>query len=298
MLQVVNGSAAPAKAPDTTHRELSWFAERVEKGRKEVFVEIVTITPAIAKRLLEANDGNRPLSERLVQEITADIEHGFWQLNGETIIVSKEGLLNDGQHRLEAIVRAGRPVQSAVMFGVPREARMTVDMGKQRSAANFLSMSGTACAGRAAAVARLLIFYSKGVVRGSGNVASIGPTKQDVIAYYSKHKKEIQAALQELSTEQFVRVSGETPFCAAYVILRRVNPVESAVFFQRVCDGAGLKIHDPILALRSRMTNERKNRLYAGEKLEIILRHWNRWRKGAKVTQSIRREGSYPEIVK
>lgn len=67
---------APAKATDTKHRELSWFADRVEKGRKAPYVEITTVTPTIAARLLEANDGNRPLNEKLVGEISADIELG------------------------------------------------------------------------------------------------------------------------------------------------------------------------------------------------------------------------------
>lgn len=299
MLQVVNGPA-PVKATDTTHRQMSWFGERVEKGRAAPFVEIVTITPEIAKRLLEMNDGNRPLSDRLVQEIVADIEHGFWQLNGETIIVSKDGLLNDGQHRLEAIVRAGRPVQSAVMFGVSRDARMTVDMGKQRTTANFLAMDGAAYATAAAAVARLLIQHSKNAMYFGGSRAgnSQAPTKQEIRAYYNKHRKQIATALNELANEQFIKTFGVTPFVAAYVILHRVNSVECGVFFQRICDGANLKQDDPILWLRSRMTTERKNRLRATEKLEIILRHWNRWRKGGKVTASIRREGAFPEIIK
>jgi hypothetical protein len=40
---------------------LSWFAERVQRGLKQSFSEVVSITPEIAKRLLDVNDCNRPL---------------------------------------------------------------------------------------------------------------------------------------------------------------------------------------------------------------------------------------------
>ena len=293
ILQVV----APAKATDTTHRELSWFAERVEKARHAPYVEIVTVTPTIAARLLETNDGNRPISERLVQEIAADIEHGFWQLNGETIIVSKDGLLNDGQHRLEAVIRTGQPIQTAVMFGVERSARMTIDMGKQRTAGNFLAMDGALHSNVSASASRLLLMHQHGVFNSSGR-GNYQPTKQEIRQYYTRNKKALTNAISELANDKFIATGGVTPFVAAHVLLHRANAVEASVFFQRVCDGANLKAHDPILWLRSRMTLERKNKLKAPEKLEIILRHWNRWRVGSRMTRNITREGAYPEIAR
>jgi len=293
-------SSAPTKPTDTKDRELSWLSERVEKGRKGPFVEITAITPTIAKRLLELNDGNRNLSEKLVQEIAADIEHGFWTLNGETIIVSKDGLLNDGQHRLEAVVRTGIAIQSAVMFGVAREARMTVDMGRQRTPGNFLSMAGTIHANEAAAVSKLLIFYEKGIFTSNGSTTQVKPgsqpTKQEIRDFYHRHQKDIDSAIRETINQKFSVLAGKTPIGAAYYILHNKNPVQAGVFFARLFDGANLKQNDSILWLRSRMMAERKSRLRGHEKLEIILRHWNRWRNDGKVTRNIPREGFYPKV--
>lgn len=296
MLAVV----APEKETETTSRQLSWFAERVERGRKEPFVEVVTITPAIAARLLEMNDGNRPISERLVKDIASDIEHGFWQLNGETIIVSREGLLNDGQHRLEAVVRTGRPIQSAVMFGVERRARMTVDMGKQRTAGNFLAMSNVSNSNNVAAVTRALMFYDRGIYAhgGGGRKGNFSPTKQDLLDYYEAHKKDIDNAVHELINDKFIRSAGSTAFIAAYVILHRANPVECGVFFARVSDGANLKSTDPVLWLRGRfMTPTSRKQFAVHERIELILNHWNRWRVGAKVNRAIGLNHSYPKVL-
>jgi hypothetical protein len=294
---MTKNNVAPLRATDTTHRELSWFSQRVEKGREAPFVEITTVTPAIAARLLEANDGNRPVNDRLVMEIAADIEHGFWRLNGETIIVSREGLLNDGQHRLEAVMRTGTPIQTAIMYGVDRETRMTVDMGKVRSAGNFLSMDGAAHSNNTASVVKTVIDYQHGIIRAGGS-GGMAPTKQEIRDFYLKNKKRIDASVAHATSEKFGRVGGVTPIAAAHFILMKQNEAEAAVFFARLFDGANLKANDPILWLRNRLMSERKNWIRATEKLEIILRYWNRWRLGVKMTRQISREGVYPRIEK
>lgn len=290
---------APIRPIDTKHRELSWFSERVDKGRKEPYVEITTVTPQIAKRLLEANDGNRPLSEALISQIAADIEHGYWVLNGETIIVSKDGQLNDGQHRLEAVMRTERPVQTAIMWGVPREARLTVDMGKQRTAGNFLAMTGVTHSNHAAAVARLLINFNAGrFSSGASKGGYVAITKAEIRNYYGHNRKAISAALADTANHKFAKLVGVTPMAAAHVVLHRANQIEALVFFSRLLDGANLKPGDPILFLRDRLFASKKDRLRAFEKLELILRHWNSWRRGKKLSKAVQREGSYPKVEK
>lgn len=292
---------APICPIDTKHRELSWFSERVDKGRKEPYVEITTVTPQIAKRLLEANDGNRPLSENLIAEIAADIEHGHWVLNGETIIVSKDGQLNDGQHRLEAVMRTDRSIQTAIMWGVPREARLTVDMGRQRTAGNFLAMTGVTHSNDAAALSRILINYSAGRFStggGKNGGGYIAVTKAEIRSFYNQNRKAISAALGETVNHKFAKLVGITPMAAAHFILHKANYVEAVVFFARLLDGANLKQGDPILFLRERLFASKKDRLRPFEKLELILRHWNSWRRGKKLSKAVQRDGAYPKVEK
>lgn len=297
MLDITN-LTAPLKATDTKHRELSWFAERVERAKIKPFSEIVPVTPAIARRLLEVNDGNRPLNGNLIAEICADIQIGYWSLNGEAIIVSRDGLLNDGQHRLEAICRTGETCESVVTFGVPRDSRMTVDMGRQRTAGNFLAMAGATYSNNSASVSKLLIEHRKGIFVRGGGKKSVSLTKQDVRAFYGQNRKAIQNALAAVVNEKFSRIIGITSLAAAHVILTRANSTEAEVFFHRLLSGANLKETDPILWLRSRAVNERSNHLRPAEKLELILAHWNRWRKGDKMRQHYRRQGEFPVVVK
>lgn len=278
------------------HYSLSWFADRVSRGQSGAFAEIATITPAIAQRLLEANEDNRPIRRRLVDEIASDIENGFWRFNGETIIVSREGLLNDGQHRLEAVVKTGKPIETLITFGVERDARLTNDMGCQRSAGNFLAMGKTTNANNAAAVCKTLIEFNEGVYRTGGTGGGRMPTKQDIREFHLSNRKRVDAAVTFAVGQKFGYIAGITPVAAAYFLLHKVNNAEAAVFFARLMDGANLKPNDPILWLRNRLMAEKKNWIRASEKLEIILRYWNRWRLGAKMTRQIALERSFPRI--
>lgn len=163
--------------------EMSWFHKHVTRGETEVFTEIADITPDIARRLLENNSDNRPINKGLVDAITRDISNGNWKMNGETVIVSKDGLLNDGQNRLSAVIAANRSIRTAIIFGLPRETRMTVDMGRQRRTSDFLAMGGVKNSTYIAATVTLYINFSRKRYANGGGVA---PTKQDMLTEYER----------------------------------------------------------------------------------------------------------------
>jgi len=99
---------------------------------------IIIITPEQAKRWLEKNNGggrgNRNVSQRQVNFLTESILRGQWVLNGETIKIGKDGSIIDGQHRLLAVVRANRSIESLVVFDCEPETYNTIDKGRARTA--------------------------------------------------------------------------------------------------------------------------------------------------------------------
>ena len=99
---------------------------------------IIIITPEQAKRWLEKNNGggkgNRKFSQRQLACLTDSIFRGQWMLNGETIKIGQDGSVIDGQHRLMAVVRANRPIESLVVFDCDPSAYNTIDKGRARTA--------------------------------------------------------------------------------------------------------------------------------------------------------------------
>lgn len=104
---------------------------------------IVTITPSIAEHMLtHCNTLNRKLNKRWVLFLADAIKKGEWQLNGEAIIFSKDLRLIDGQHRLEAIVAAGKEIESYVTTNIPDEHFVSIDTGHTRSGSHVLGIGG------------------------------------------------------------------------------------------------------------------------------------------------------------
>lgn len=152
---------------------MSLFEENVELARKEPFTIKMEVTPDIAAEMLARNADNRQLRTIKVSQLVSDITSGRFAFNGETIIISRDGELNDGQHRLAAIVQAGLPVVTNVTFGVERDTRMTVDSGAARTAGCVLGVQGVVQANIHAAAARLILTYERSSGKHLGSHARV-----------------------------------------------------------------------------------------------------------------------------
>lgn len=105
----------------------------------ETRVEI--ITPEVAKEYLTHNCVNRSLSPNRIKTYATDMKNGNWELNGEAIQFNKSGELINGQHRLNAIIRANVPVTMLVMRGLSNDLTL-FDRGRNRSVRDSLIISG------------------------------------------------------------------------------------------------------------------------------------------------------------
>ena len=95
--------------------------------------KIEIITPEIAKQYLKQNTGNyRKVKQSNVALYAEEIRSGRWQFNGEAIRFSKSGKLLDGQHRLLAVVKAGAPMKTLVIYDID-DSVSVYDVGTNRT---------------------------------------------------------------------------------------------------------------------------------------------------------------------
>ena len=93
--------------------------------------------------MLAANyERQRGMRRRHVEALAREMTAGRFELNGETIKLSPDGRLLDGQHRLAAVVEADIPVEMTVTRGVAESAFRTIDRGRVRSIGDYLQHSG------------------------------------------------------------------------------------------------------------------------------------------------------------
>jgi hypothetical protein len=103
---------------------------------------ITEITPEMAKQILENhNDNNRRISQLHVDWLTQQMTLGHWRFNGDPIRFAGNRLI-DGQHRLAAIAKYGKPVKCLIAKGLDESVFSTIDSGKRRSTRDALDVSG------------------------------------------------------------------------------------------------------------------------------------------------------------
>lgn len=262
------------------HGSPAWFYQMVDRAKVEgVFGERVLLTPVLAAELLRQNPHNRLISKPKLQHIIDDIREGRWMFNGEALLISEEGMLNDGQHRAEACIEADMPIDTFMIFGLSRESRLTIDQGAKRNAGHFLHMMGISYHNNRAAIGRLLLSYEKSNGR-SLDVSFVSPieivqrfafdedmtdTCRFVSGTLAKHSKGfLQVAL--------------VGFCD--YTMRRYDDDITRDYLRSVVMGVNLELGSAANMVRNMFVyNERLTR---AEKVHILFRGFNLLRTDAK----------------
>jgi len=263
----------------STQRVLGQKAIYIPKTKADITMSVETITPSIAKKMLELNAINRPLSEATVIKYANDIREGRWSYNGQDIIFSNNGFLIDGQHRLHAIVRTGEAVEVGVKRGVPAQSFTTIDAGRTRTAGDVLAIMNVPRYNRVAAAGRIALRYSKGLsARASGRDLM---TRTEVTDFVSANPY-IQAAV-ELASPTSKLMSSAFPAVIFLANSSRLFDDQINEFIGGVSDGVGLHRGDPRLTLREWVFSERlrsRNCIQGSVLFNATARAWNAWARG------------------
>lgn len=212
--------------------------------------KVVKITPAYARELLSNNTMNRPLKRNHVDQLAAAMGRGEWQMNGESIKLSKCGKLLDGQHRLSAIVKTGAACEILVISGLPLESFHTINTGAiLRGAGDILAINGEKNFNVLASGARLLKCWehNKENPLFQGNKVSV-PEIEDVISRHPNLRK-----FSAYKIDSLKRMISPSIVCFLGYIFHMVNPIKAAQFFEQLSTGLGLQKGSPVLLLRDRL---------------------------------------------
>jgi hypothetical protein len=272
---------------------ISWLSECIKRGKREVFSETVMMNPGVAAELLRRNPDNRVPKSVKSAHFAADMAAGRWAFNGESIIVSQDGLLNDGQHRMQAMVDANLALPMIVVFGVERSTRTTLDQGSARTAGDYLHMDGATYGNQCASIARVILAFEASDGRHIRDAGRF--TNAQILARIAADDGILKAA------EYAARVGKHTSkfaapavVGAAFYLLADINVMEARDYMDRVCVGEGLRIHQPPFTVRETLLKMGKGARQS--KLEVIFHGWNKFRAGGTL-RLIRVNGNFPALV-
>lgn len=303
-----------------THRKF-----RFPVAGNDITVSLVELDARDADRLLELNTDNRKLRKAKVEEYRRAILRGDFHFNGDAIRISRDGVLLDGQHRLEALrqtlqasvvkdtsngeddaiynsppARDLPKILVLIVDGLDPIARETIDVGATRTAANLLE-------------------FGADRMRNAINVAALGraamtmedpkqsmPSKQEVVHYVHAHREALEAAYLHghRTIENSPLKGGTTPYALAAYLIGQVESDQEIIrfFFRKLSTGEGLVYGDPILTLRNRLisnppTTAGGSRSRYLRNTSLFLRAWNAFANGQTLkTLKTWGEGqAYPE---
>ncbi|MFG3132832.1 hypothetical protein ACGFZU_34690 [Streptomyces tendae] len=272
-------------APELTIGELNQLAAAGPQALR------VTITPSLAKALLKQNTKNRNLREATVGDYVRDIESGEWPLNGETIKTAINGDVLDGQHRLAAIEKAGVPVETFMVIGLPPETQATMDAGRRRTTADALTLNDESHATALASILRRAWAWKRGDRKFNQRST---PTTAECRALLEQHPEIRRSAEIAARTRIAFPHIPASALGTAHWLFNAVDPGECAEFFARVGDGAELPVGHPILALRSRVTSERakEGTIPWARHLAYLVHAWNAQREDRTLSRMVVKPGA------
>jgi hypothetical protein len=242
------------------------------------------VGPELAARMLALNTGNRKVNQRRVDEFALAMASGEFINTGEPIIFSDQGILNDGQNRLHAIVKSGVSIEVDVRFGIPRAAFVRTNTGASRNAADVLSIRGVGSAATIAATVRLLMAYERGLPEHLRDTFD----NQAVDSAFSSWP-EVPKAMAMVS-EAGVRAAfrGTSLYAAVALALRHPKSSGISRWLESVETGYGLEPGDPVYALRERLTKPGKDGAFGRDRqlvrFALMIRSWMLFRDGKRVT--------------
>jgi len=238
----------------------------------------MNISPVMAEVMLEQNSGNRPVNRKHVARLAEAMKAGDWRVTGQPVIFAKDGTLNDGQHRLRAVIESGMTIRTDVRFGVERDAFVVTDIGNKRGASDALHIAGEKNSSLLASAIRLAISFGAGDYHFKA-----GASPMQVLEALEKSPGFRTAAVKADRWRTHFKPIVPSVYAFTYHACAAISPHEADIFFERLATGVDIKrSSDPIGTARRYFINAANARgtRSTQDQVAVIFKAWNAWRKG------------------
>jgi hypothetical protein len=252
----------------------------------QISSSVENITPDVALAWLDLNRLNRNINRHHVMSLAAAMTRGEWHLNGQSISFDSTGTLQDGQHRLLAVVKSGQTVPMLVVRNVDPSARSTVDVGRKRTVADELTMQGEKNTILLGAILMMKRRIDDLTGRGANVVlTSIQATEMVAadpdyrtaasIGEHLRHHAPVTASVLGYTSYKFLKVSDRA------TVDRFWEPFMTGAF-----TGPG----DPRFVLQKSLNRLATDKTFSAGQFSnkvllaaLVVKAWNAWRKGKSI---------------
>lgn len=267
-------------------------------------LEKILLTPALAAKFLANAAPNRKMSQEVLAAYEYQMKNGKWRETGESIKISKDGKLLDGQYRCTAVVNTGISITVGVAWDVEEAAFWVVDSGKKRSMSDRLSAKGFSYAGDLATMLRWIWKYRNGKINNEGGTKIRALTDESLWSLHRGDATEIDEALAFILKNTSPHRLGcpLNPGLGAFTLYfaRKNDRQKADEFFSGFYSGEGLFRTNVIYHLRERLQSGNKGirKMQTKYKIALVIKAWNIYVSGGSWRQlKIRFEERVPEFT-
>jgi len=297
--------AKAAAAEPKSLKDFPYLKEQNQQAKNcKFFVKL--ITPTIAHEWLTKNVNNRELNKQTVRYYADLMLRGQWRLTHQTIAFDEKGNLQDGQHRLQAVLDSGMPQYFYVFQNMPLANFMTLDTNRARRPSDTLYISGYKKQHMVmSTITSFLLNMAqkrKGVAMTGGSNRTNRITNEDVLQFVKKNEKILQEAAEVTNKTYLTQRNIDKAALGGYFILFSIaNKTKAREFMKMYATGVELTDSHPILILREILQKDvnAKKKLSRIDKLALLVKAWNYYISGKNEITTLRfdaRKEEKPEV--
>ena len=246
------------------------------------------ITPKKAKQILVSNTKNRKIKFRHVTFLANQMLSGCWVYNGQSIVVSNNGILVDGQHRLLAIIESGTTIETELIEGVDYdEAFSTIDTGVVRSPSDVLAMRGYRNAPLLAAAIKILITYDATTDKSGFAISGVKITNDNILDKTEKVLDLMGSEKLDVIFGNIQKYGGSSVDLFVAMVLYRNSRGKTMQFFNDISLGLFNNENDPLKRYREYIQSTKLKKRDAKEKTQTVsnlFKSWNLYNAGGTIT--------------
>ena len=287
--------------------EITKEARKIAPGKElKLTAKVELVSPEMAHDLLLTNKGNRKISYQHVGWLTRQMENDHWLTTHQGIAIDTNNELQDGQHRLEAIMRSMTSQYMLVVRNVDPATFMVLDSGKPRSAKDALSIEGYESPAAYANGARFSLVYASGKFQANIGNRDLNITNWSILEFADKNIKFLDKVIPHY--QELLKVNGKV-LTLSWVVgllyaMKRIKGCDletGMAFFDNVVIGEGLKDnYAPELFLRNWLIKSKIADLKPSKKMVLanVIMGWNYFRSDRPVTKmwSWTKNDEFPQL--
>lgn len=249
---------------------------------------VIEFSPQLAEYILaNLNRHNRPTKPAKIRKYASDQTEGLWGLTGDTVKFGTDLLLKDGQNRLAACVRSGKPLLTHVVFGINPQLFSRMDIGKNRSAGDVFSIAGISYANHVAAAVRWLLILTSDDPKNRGAQFS----NEELLKAYRENfdTDKLESSIQSALAVRRTCGHPVGPLAALHYLFSERNQQKADAFFDEWASGRAKKVRAPTKYLQNRLTEiaaASNKRIHENIRNALIIKAWNFYLEGRTVSKA------------